>query len=346
MREQRISGLVQLGLAMNTLANAPHWPGYESGISETEFDQFRAAELLASHKNGWFTIPEIRRALIHWSISLASEKVHRWMSVYGQTHHAKRVGIICAGNIPMVGLHDVICVLMSGHHAIIRLSSADDILIPAVIKVWQSFDPEIIPFCEWVYGTLPPTDAVIATGSNNTLRYFEYYFSKKPHVFRGNRTSVAVLSGQESDEELNELGNDIFAYFGLGCRSISKVFLPKDYDLQKIFAALYSYREIANHNKYANNYDYHRALWMMNSESILENGFVILRESEALHSPVATLYYEYYTSADDLDNKLKEIKPMLQCVVGRGHFPFGSSQSPELSDYADECDTMAFCLSL
>ena len=346
MREQRISGLVQLGLAMNTLANAPHWPGYESGISETEFDQFRAAELLASQKNGWFTIPEIRRALGNWSKVLDHAKVDHWISNYAQTKSTKRVGIICAGNIPMVGLHDVICVLMSGHQAVIRLSSEDDVLIPAVIALWKSFDPEISRHCEWVEGKLPATDAVIATGSNNTLRYFEYYFSEKPHVFRGNRTSVAVLSGQESDEELNALGNDIFAYFGLGCRSISKVFLPKDYDLQKIFAALYSYREIANHNKYANNYDYHRALWMMNSESILENGFVILRESEALHSPVATLYYEYYTSADDLDNKLKEIKPMLQCVVGRGHFPFGSSQSPELSDYSDECDTMSFCLSL
>ena len=346
MREQRINGLVQLGIAMNTLADAAHWPGYESGISETEFNQFRAAELLASQKNGWFTLSEIRRALRNWAISLEAEKVHRWISSYPQNKAPKRVGIICAGNIPMVGLHDVICVLMSGHHAVIRLSSEDDVLIPAVIALWKSFDPEMGPFCEWVDGKLPSTDAVIATGSNNTMRYFEYYFSEKPHVFRGNRTSVAVLNGDETKEDLHALGTDIFAYFGLGCRSISKVFLPQGYDLQRIFAALYAYREIAQHNKYANNYDYHRALWMMNSEPILENGFIILRESEALHSPVATLYYEFYNSPEDLNNKLQVIQPLLQCIVGPEHFPFGNSQTPELMDYADNCDTMAFCATL
>lgn len=346
MREQRISGLVQLGLAMNTLATTQQWPGYECGISETEFNQFRAAELLASQKNGWFTIQEIRRALNNWSVALEAQKVQDWLSKYTVTKEAKRVGIICAGNIPMVGLHDIICVLMSGHRAIIRLSSEDDVLIPALLTVWKSFDPEITAWYEWVNGKLPSTDAVIATGSNNTQRYFEYYFSEKPHVFRGNRTSVAVLNGSETEEELNALGTDVFAYFGLGCRSISKVFLPQDFDLQRIFTALYSHHEIGQHNKYANNYDYHRALWMMNSEPILENGFMILRETEALHSPVATLYYEYYASRDALHQKLNAISPQLQCVVGKGYIPFGSSQSPELTDYADDCDTMSFCLSL
>jgi hypothetical protein len=346
MTEQRMSSLVQLGAAMKTLADAPQWPGYACGISETEFNNFRSSEILASQKNGWFTIKEIRRALRSWSATLTAEKVENWLSHYTSHHHQARIGIICAGNIPMVGLHDVICVIMSGRNAVIRLSSDDDVLIPAVLSLWKSIDPEIDAQHEWVEGKLPPTDAVIATGSNNTLRYFEYYFSNKPHLFRNNRTSIAILDGSETEEELHLLGYDIFSYFGLGCRSISKVFLPEGYDLQRIFAALFPFREIVQHHKYGNNYDYHRALWMMNSEPILENGFIILRESEALHSPVASLFYEYYKNAADLNRKLQEIKPQLQCVVGKGYIPFGSSQLPELHDYADDIDTLQFCLKV
>ena len=255
-----------------------------------------------------------------------------------------------AGNLPLVGFHDLLCVLVAGHKAIVKLSSDDGVLLPYLITQIRAFAPEWAEAVAFTDDKVTEYDAVIATGSDNTARYFEYYFGKKPHIIRKNRHSVAVLTGEETPEELQDLGKDIFLYYGLGCRNVSKLFVPQGYDFDLLFQAIYPYKDIIEEQKYANNYDYNKAVYLMSLYKLLENGFLLLKEDEHYGSPIATLFYEYYTNKETLKKKLATDKEKIQCVVGHnfidGEIPFGQTQTPKLWDYADGVNTLTFLLNL
>mgnify|MGYP001211289495 FL=1 len=306
----------------------------------------------AGHHNGWFTQDNILFSLRQWGELLTTENLNNWLSGYTflEKGEAKTVGIVMAGNIPLVGFHDFLCVLLSGNKVLVKLSSNDKVLLPYLCSYLIQQEPSLADKIEFVDGKLENFDAVIATGSNNTSRYFEYYFGKKPNIIRKNRSSVAVLTGNESEEELKALGEDIFRYYGLGCRNVSKIYVPKDYDFDGLFNALFHYKDIINQHKYANNYDYNKAVYLMSEFKILDNGFLILKEDESLTSPISALFYSYYDDESTLRKKLQEMEEQIQCVVSsdakENEVNFGDTQKPSLNDYADGIDTMEFLLKL
>jgi hypothetical protein len=257
---------------------------------------------------------------------------------------AKTVAIVMAGNIPLVGFHDLLSVLISGHNALVKLSSQDAILIPYLVSVLAQTDPDLASRVVFTKEKFQGFDMVIATGSNNTARYFDYYFSKYPHILRKNRNSVAVLTGQETVEDFTKLADDVFQYFGLGCRNVTKLMVPEHYDFQDFFGGIYEYHEVINHHKYANNYDYHKAIELLNGTDLLDNGFLLLKESTQYSSPIGVLHWESYKDEDLLRQKLNQDQEFIQCIVGRNYNAFGSSQQPALSDFADGVDTVEFLL--
>lgn len=339
------SSLSQLGLVFNALVKNDYATCSESITKETFSDSAEAINS-AMHHNGWFTPSEVKRSLGAWCLALQSEKTTNWSSQFSPVSSSKNVGIVCAGNIPMVGLHDLLCVLESGNKAVVKLSSKDSLLMMMVIKILKEINPEFESRIEIQHGKLSGFDAVIATGSDNSARYFEYYFKDVPHIIRKNRTSVAKLTGDETKEEIGKLGDDIFSYFGLGCRNVTKLYVPKGYDLNHFFGGIFKFKDIVNHNKYANNFDYHRAVWLMNQEPILENGFLLVKESKELVSPVGSIFYEYMNSEDEFNQLITDKKNEIQCVVSNSHTPFGKAQYPELDDYADGVNIMEFLCSL
>jgi hypothetical protein len=301
----------------------------------------------AERKNAWFDRENCLMTLHHWAGLLKKENLSQWLSSYSiKNIPQKRIALILAGNIPLVGFHDLLCTLLIGHTAIVKLSSNDKILLPFLISELKNLTPIFEDKIIFMEEKLTDFDAVIATGSNNTARYFEYYFGKKPHIIRKNRNSVAILTGEETKEELELLGKDIFTYFGLGCRNVSKIFIPENYDFTNFFQAIYSFHSVMNHQKYINNYDYNKAVYLMNLEQLLENGFLLLKEDKHYASPIATLFYEKYTNISSLQERLTEDKELIQCIVSNGSFPnsitFGQAQIPSLRDYADGIDTIAF----
>ena len=334
MKQQNINNLVRLGEL----------------LSKTE--QFNDIFEKAEQQNSWFTRANVIFAFKSWSDALSENNVKQWLSQYQlpQTTSPKKILIIMAGNLPLVGLHDLLCVLVTGHKAIVKLSSNDCVLLPYLITQMKTFAPEWTEAVTFTDDKVTEYDAVIATGSNNTARYFEYYFGQKPHIIRRNRNSVAVLTGEETPEELFLLGEDIFRYFGLGCRSISKLFVPEDYDFVAFFEAIYPYHTLLDHQKYVNNYDYNKAVYLMSLFQLLENGFLLLKEDEKYASPIATLFYERYKNIPSLLQRLETDKEQIQCIVGGAAIPqavgFGQSQVPSLADYADGVDTMAFLNSI
>ena len=334
MKQQNINNLVRLGEL----------------LSKTE--QFNDIFDKAEQQNSWFTRANVIFAFKSWSEALSENNVQQWLSQYQlpQTTSPKKILIIMAGNLPLVGFHDLLCVLVAGHKAIVKLSSDDGVLLPYLIKQMKAFAPEWAEAVAFTDDKVTEYDAVIATGSDNTARYFEYYFGKKPHIIRKNRHSVAVLTGEETPEELQDLGKDIFLYYGLGCRSVSKLFVPQGYDFDLLFQAIYPYKDIIEEQKYANNYDYNKAVYLMSLYKLLENGFLLLKEDEHYGSPIATLFYEYYTNKEALKKKLATDREKIQCVVGHnfidGEIPFGQTQTPKLWDYADGVNTLAFLLNL
>ena len=334
MKQQNINNLVRLGEL----------------LSKTE--QFNDIFDKAEQQNSWFTRANVIFAFKSWSEALSKNNVEQWLSQYQlpQTTSPKKILIIMAGNLPLVGLHDLLCVLVTGHKAIVKLSSNDCVLLPYLITQMKTFAPEWTEAVTFTDDKVTEYDAVIATGSNNTARYFEYYFGKKPHIIRKNRHSVAVLTGKETPEELFALGKDIFLYYGLGCRSISKLFVPKGYDFNLLFQAIYPYKDIIQEQKYANNYDYNKAVYLMSLFQLLENGFLLLKEDEHYGSPIATLFYEYYTDVASLKEKLTTDAEKIQCVVAHNftteEVAFGETQTPQLWDYADGVDTLNFLLKL
>ena len=296
----------------------------------------------SSSYNGWFTSNNIRSSISAICNNLSSAKLSSWLSSYSIPIQVKKnVSIIMAGNIPLVGFNDFLCVLMSGHRAIIKLSSKDNrLLLPIIeelIKIESRFEDDIK-----VVEKLENFDAVIASGSNESFKHFEYYFKDYPTLLRKSRTSVSILTGEESLDERKALANDIFLYYGLGCRNVTKLYVPKNYDLNLLFEVFFEYQDVVLNNKYANNYDYYRAIYMMGKHNILENGFLILKEDKALHSPVSVLNYEYYERKASVLIELDKLKDDIQCIVGKGYVPFGKAQQPELEDYADGVDTLRF----
>lgn len=325
---------------MKNLGLGNDFPGLEIGLSDQEYERLQIIVNKQVHYNGWFTKKNVQQALLALSSWLETEKLESWLANYQSAKQVKRIGIIMAGNIPLVGFHDFLCVLMSGNKAVCKLSSDDQTLLPAFVQVLTEFLPALNERIELSNSKIAQLDAVIATGSNNSTVYFEQYFGKYPHIFRKNRTSVAVISGNESQAELKLLGNDIFNYFGLGCRNVSHLIVPNNYQFDAFFEAIFPYGDIINHNKYCNNYDYHKAVYLMNQIALLDNHFVLLRESDELHPPLAMLHYHFYQNQSEIDAYLNVHNDSIQLVLGKDYAPFGSSQQPSLNDYADDVDTM------
>lgn len=309
-------------------------------------------------ENQWFTEANTRSAVQAIAEQfLTLESLNNWAGHYPITdldYPAKTIGLIMAGNIPLVGFHDWLCVFVAGHRAKVKLSEKDKFLLPLLVKKMGEWAFESLAYTEFIGETekLGGFDAVIATGSNNTARYFEEYFGKYPHIIRRNRNAVAVLNGLETPEELQALGRDIFTYFGLGCRNVSKLYVPHGYQFDGLLEALHEYREIIHHNKYKNNFDYNMTLFMLNLMPYLNNGCLMLREDPALTSRIASVHYEYYDELFDLDELLDARANEIQCVVGNIQLknfqtlPFGKSQEPGLLDYPDGVDVMQFLTSL
>ncbi|RZL05033.1 MAG: acyl-CoA reductase, partial [Pedobacter sp.] len=293
----------------------------------------------ARNNNAWFTEQEVKRSLNALSQMLSEEDLRDWFNDIHVTDVPKKVGLILAGNIPLVGFQDVIAVLATGNIALIKLSSSDDKLLPAVLNQLCKIEPDLKQQIVYVE-RLKDFEAVIATGSNNTSRYFDYYFGKVPNIIRKNRTSVAVLTGEESKEDIAKLGHDLFDYFGLGCRNVSKIYFPEGYDVKNFFEPLEQYNDIINHFKYNNNYDYNKSIYLVNSAKHFDNGFLLLKEDTGSSSPLAVLYYESYSNLKDVETALNNNQENLQCVVANTHLQidtsilgFGESQHPRLWDY-------------
>ncbi|MBI6118929.1 acyl-CoA reductase [Salegentibacter maritimus] len=298
----------------------------------------------AIHYNGWFTRENVIFSLQQWSKALTPNNLETWLKPYTfNQEKQKTVAIVMAGNIPLVGFHDFISVLISGHNVLVKQSSNDKQLLPVIASFLIDIAPEFKNRIKFTEDKLGSFDAVIATGSDNTARYFEYYFKGKPSIIRKNRNSVAILTGKESTTELEALGEDIFRYFGLGCRNVSKLYVPENYNFDDFFKAIYSWKNLLNSAKYTNNYDYNKAVYLMSEFKLLENGFLILKEDEGFGSPIATLFYEKYQNKAQLQKNLKEHQDKLQCVVGNEtEVGFGQTQHPRLWEYADGVDTLQF----
>lgn len=308
-------------------------------------EAFEEAKLLAERKNGWFDQDNIQLAVDNIARQfLQKEKLEQWAANYKKPEAPKNVGIVMAGNIPLVGFHDFLSVFMSGHRAIMKLSTKDDVLLPHLVNKLTEWQPELKNELE-IADQLKNCDAYIATGSNNTARYFEQYFSKYPNIIRKNRTSVAILQGNEAENDYEQLGKDIFSYYGLGCRNVSKVYLPKGYDPQKLLDNIDQYKDVIHHNKYKNNFDYHLAIYLLNKVPYRTNDFLLMVENEVPFSPVGTLHYEYYNDFDELTQNLQS-DDNIQCIVDNSNVSFGNSQVPALEDYADNADTMMFLSNL
>lgn len=320
----------------------------------TENEYLEAVMHRTKHHNPWFTIENQQRAVEAIATGfLQKEKLEAWLSGYGMHEPAapKWVGLVMAGNIPLVGFLDVLCVFAAGHRARIKLSDKDRFLLPYLIQLMTEFDEEAAAYFETVE-KMSGLDAVIATGSNNSSRYFEAYFGKYPHIIRRNRNAVAVLDGSENPAELRKLGKDVFRFFGLGCRNVSKLYLPEGYDFQPLLEQLHEYRDIIRHHKYKNNFDYNLALLMMNRDVYRNNGCIILNENESIASRIAMLHYEHYAERTEVEEKLTARRDEIQCVVAKSKIAdlptvgFGEAQSPGLNDYPDGVDVMDFLLGL
>lgn len=328
----RVTAFVQLGTLIRNLS-----------INEKD-DLFWRAE----NKNSWFTSSSCQSSLNGIAFMISEDKLNKWLSRYGKIEpiFPKSIGIMMAGNIPAVGFHDLMTVLISGNKACVKLSSADEVLMKWIINSLISIEPRFEDLIE-IEEMLKGKDAYIATGSDNSARYFNYYFGKYPSIIRRNRTSIAVLSGIETTEELQSLGKDIFQYFGLGCRNVSKIFIQSKEQLQHLLDSLEIFSGVMNHHKYLNNYDYNKSILLVNRENHLDNGFLLVRETEDLVSPISVLFYEIYADLDQLKTRLNLIRENIQCVVSKpnyyeGAVPFGKAQEPEVWDYADEVDTLLF----
>lgn len=315
-----------------------------AALSEDELTDLAAR---ARNRNAWFDLPNVRSAITGIAHLLAEPQLSRWAGRYpAEPPTPRQVGVVMAGNIPLVGFHDMLCVLLSGHTLLAKPSKDDTVLMLWVAKELTAIEPAFADRLQFVE-RLNAADAFIATGSDNTARYFEFYFKSRPHLIRRNRTSLAILTGRERPEELASFGADIFQYYGLGCRNVSKLYVPEGYDFVPLLDALQPWQHVLNHHKYQNNYDYNKSILLVNAVPHFDTGFLLLTERTALVSPISVLHYGTYQQEIDLLDQLTDVAAQTQCLVsagGRypGSFPFGRAQSPAVSDYADGIDTMEF----
>jgi len=348
--ENRINAFVELGSFLKQFSRKKMTQNDNVLHNDLFFDAFKLQIKRAKETNGWFTEDNILYAFESWSKLLTNNDINNWIAPYTlNDKDSKIISVIMAGNIPLVGFHDFLSVLISGNKVLIKLSSNDKYFLPLIAKYLEHVEPKFKGKIQFSEEKLEDFDATIATGSNNTARYFEAYFGKYPNIIRKNRNSVAIIKGNETEEELNKLGEDIFRYFGLGCRSVSKLFVPKNYNFDNLFTAIYAYKELINYTKYQNNYDYNKTVYLMSEYKLLENGFLMLKEDTSYASPIATLFYEHYDDLDSLKKKLQNDNNEIQCIVSNeleNAVPFGQTQQPQLTDYADGVDTLAFLSGL
>ena len=301
----------------------------------------------ASNQNKWFTKENLDFCMSVWGKTLNEKDITEWLANYADENKPTRLALVLAGNIPLVGLHDVLCGLASGCSIEAKLSSNDNLLLPLVIDFLVSVMPNWKDKVCFIESSLKTYDKVIATGSDNSARYFEYYFKNNPHIIRKTRNGIAVLDGNETQDDLAALSQDMMQYFGLGCRSVSHIMVPDGYDFKELFLALFKHKELIQHNAYVNNYDYNKAVYLMQEQKILENGFIILKKDDKLSSPIACVNYSTYTNLEAVNQRLHDQEEQIQCVVSNcveNAFAFGQTQYPKLGDYADHVDTMAFLL--
>lgn len=337
-KDQRIGAFAALGSAMRDAAS-----GIDSGASSRFIRLIDTIE----NSNPWFTPDNVRKALGAIGDNLTEARLREWLERYPEIPDqtvASTVGVVMAGNIPLTGFHDLLCVLITGNRLMAKISSKDALLMKAVTEFIAETEPDLGRCITLTDGTLSGFDAVIATGSGNTSRYFEYYFRDWPSIIRRNRNSAAVLDGTETDEELKLLGEDVFAYFGLGCRSVSKIFLPEGYDITRLTSCWQAWEKLRSHQKYAVNYDHSKALMTVNRQPFTDTGYLLLRHHPSLSPPMAVLNYDFYDSRELVKRELETASNNLQCVTGHGYSPLGKAQQPELWDYADDVDTILFLL--
>ena len=337
------ASIVQFGKFLRSFLDSDSWPGFQSGVDQREFDNFKSSTEKAESNNAWFSRKMIRLSMESWAKNLSEDNIDKWMSKYDVPSSInKNVLIICAGNLPLVGFHDIVCCILLDLNTKVKLSKNDNILIPAILNVLYLFDSELQDRIKICNEKPDNYNYVIATGSNNSNRYFEYYFGKFPHIFRRNRTSIAVVHSEISDDQLKSLSHDMLQYYGLGCRSVTKLYLPEKFSLDRIYNSVFNYKDLINHNKYMNNYDYNRSIFLLGKKLFFDNGFLILKEDKSLFSPISVVNFEYYSSMETLEKELNVLSNEIQCRVGEGGIPFGTAQKPELWDYADGVDTIDF----
>ena len=315
--------------------------------NEIFFDGFLHQMKIAQEKNSWFTKENILFSLNSLSKALTKSNLTTFTKDHNlNIESTKKVAIIMAGNIPLVGFHDFLSVLISGHSVLVKQSSNDKHLLPFIAKYLEYVEEEFKGKITFTEEKLQDFDAVIATGSDNTARYFEFYFKNKPNIIRKSRNSVAVITGKETEDDFIKLSDDVFQYFGLGCRNVSKLYVPKNYNFDTFFTGMYAKKDIINNAKYANNYDYNKAVYLMSLFDLLENGFLMIKEDQSYSSPIATIFYEYYENETDLKIKLHQDTEKIQCIVSKdfieNEVAFGQTQHPKLTDYADGVNTLDF----
>ena len=340
----RITLFVKLGRFFSDYIN--------NNLESLERNKFDKAINESILHNSFFSKKNILKSLLSWSNVLTKKSIHNFLSNYliKIKKREKKIAIIMAGNIPLVGFHDFFCVIISGNFAVIKLSSKDSHLFKFILSFLVKENPDFDTKFDVVESKLEIFDAVIATGNNISANQFELYFKKYPKIIRRNRHSIAILNGNETKKEIELLANDIFYYYGLGCRNVSKIFIPNNYNLDILFKSFVLWNEVINKNSYANNYNYYRAIYLLNKEVFFDNGFVLLKESEKIGSPVGTIYFEYYKSDNQIKEMIKKNNEKIQCIVSNNNYPktikFGETQMPNLNDFADDIDTFNFLLKL
>ncbi len=337
--QQRIQSISQLGAF---LTEALKSTGATSLALSTILDQAMA-------QNRWFTHESMRQALSYWAEQLSPQSLSQWVDHYEMKEASpKRVLLILAGNIPLVGFHDVLCTYLSGHISVIKASQKDSVLLSYLLQQLTEIDPQSRSLVDWTTNTTTNFEAVIATGSTNSSRYFDYYFNKYPHIIRRNRNSLAYLEQSERQEHLKLLCNDVFDYFGLGCRNVTHLLLQKGFELNRLEEELRKRTDLLAHNKYMNNVDYHRSVFIMNGQDFKDAGTALLVESQSISSPIGVIHYQWINDEKDASAYIQAHKEAIQCVVSASdkHLNFGDTQQPVLGDYADQIDTLDFLLAL
>jgi len=349
--QERIQTFVKLGTFLSQFSSTGIQKKEGVAHNDLFFDGFKHQLKLAQEHNTWFTQDNLLFSFTNWAKALTEKNLEQWIFKENLTTETpKTVAIILAGNIPLVGFHDFLSVLISGHSVLVKQSSNDKHLLPFLAKYLEYIQPSLQGKMTFTEGKINNFDAVIATGSNNTARYFESYFKNHPSIIRKNRNSVAVITGTETPEDFTALSNDIFQYFGLGCRSVSKLYVPEGFDFSVFFQGMYNKKTLIENAKYANNYDYNKAVYLMSEFDLLENGFLMIKEDASYASPIATIFYEYYSDVAQLKKTLAADNESIQCVVAKDFVPyeiaFGQTQHPALWDYADGVNTLAFLAEL